>query len=107
LFEQTFNVNASISSGSSSIGVSLNTSKVEEELEEEQTEFDVILTSINPDKPLSVIKCTRQVTGRPLKECKELVMNTPTTILKGVSKEKAEEVKKIYESEGVPYITIK
>lgn len=105
--EQTFNVNASISAASSSSGGSSNTSKVEEEPVEEKTEFDVILLSHHPDKLINSIKCTRKVTGLGLRESKNLAVAAPVTILQGVSKEKAEEVKKIFESEGVTEIEIK
>ena len=59
---------------------------------EEQTEFDVILTSAG-DQKIKVIKAVREVTGLGLKEAKELVDNTPKAIKEGASKEEAEEVK--------------
>ena len=58
---------------------------------EEQTEFDVILTSAG-DQKIKVIKAVREVTGLGLKEAKELVDNTPKAIKEGASKEEAEEV---------------
>ncbi len=59
---------------------------------EEQTEFDVILTSFGSSK-LGVIKAVREVTGLGLKEAKELVEGCPKPIKNGVSKEEAEKIK--------------
>ena len=66
---------------------------------EEQTEFDVILTSAG-DQKIKVIKAVREVTGLGLKEAKELVDNTPKAIKEGASKEEAEEVKAKLEEVG-------
>ena len=66
---------------------------------EEQTEFDVILTSAG-DQKIKVIKVVREITGLGLKEAKELVDNTPKAIKEGVSKEEAEEVKAKLEEVG-------
>ncbi len=67
---------------------------------EEQTEFDVILTSAG-DKKVQVIKVVREVTGLGLKEAKEVVDNAPKPVKEKVSKEEAEELKaKIIEAGG-------
>ncbi|BBG66686.1 LSU ribosomal protein L7/L12 [Hydrogenimonas sp.] len=66
---------------------------------EEQTEFDVILTSPGAKK-INVIKVVREVTGLGLKEAKEAVDNAPTTIKEGASKEEAEELKAKFEEAG-------
>ena len=66
---------------------------------EEQTEFDVILTTIG-DKKINVIKVVREVTSLGLKEAKELVESAPTKIKEGVNKEEAEEIKKKFEGAG-------
>ena len=66
---------------------------------EEQTEFDVILSSIG-DKKINVIKVVREVTSLGLKEAKELVESAPTKVKEGVNKEEAEEVKKKFEDAG-------
>lgn len=59
---------------------------------EEQTEFDVILSSPG-DQKIKVIKVVREITGLGLKEAKDLVDNTPKAVKEGVSKEEAEELK--------------
>jgi len=67
--------------------------------EEEQTEFDVVLTGAGPKK-INVIKVVRAITGLGLKEAKAAVEETPTTIKEAVSKEEAEELKKQLEEAG-------
>jgi len=65
----------------------------------EQTEFDVMLTSIG-EKKVSVIKAVRAITGLGLKEAKGLVDNAPSAIKEGVSKGDAEEAVKQLEEAG-------
>ncbi len=66
---------------------------------EEQTEFNVVLTSAG-DKKINVIKVVRAVTGLGLKEAKAATEETPSVIKEGVSKEEAEEIKKQFEEAG-------
>ncbi len=56
---------------------------------EEQTEFDVVLTSAG-EKKVNAIKAVREITGLGLKEAKELVESAPKAVKEGVSKEDAE-----------------
>ena len=67
--------------------------------EEEQTEFDVELTSAGASK-IKVIKAVREITGLGLKEAKEVVDNAPRVVKEGVSKEEAEELKAKLEEVG-------
>ena len=67
--------------------------------EEEKTEFDVILTDAGANK-INVIKVVRALTGLGLKEAKEKVDSTPSTIKEAVSKEDADEAKKQLEEAG-------
>jgi LSU ribosomal protein L12P len=60
---------------------------------EEQTEFDVIMTSFGENK-VAVIKAVRGITGLGLKEAKDAVEGVPTTVKEAVSKAEAEDVKK-------------
>ena len=64
----------------------------EEAKEEEQTEFDVILTSAG-DKKIQVIKVVRDLTGLVLKEAKAVVDEAPKPVKEKVSKEEADAVK--------------
>ena len=66
---------------------------------EEQTEFDVMLTSFG-DKKINVIKAVREVTSLGLKDAKELVESAPVAVKEGVSKEEADEVKTKLEDAG-------
>jgi large subunit ribosomal protein L7/L12 len=66
---------------------------------EEQTEFDVILTSFGDNK-VSVIKAVRALTGLGLKEAKGAVESAPTPVKEAVTKDEAEEVKKTLEEAG-------
>jgi len=69
------------------------------EAAEEKTEFDVVLTDAGAKK-INVIKAVRAITGLGLKEAKEAVESTPTTVKEGVDKETAEETKKALEEAG-------
>ena len=67
--------------------------------EEEQTEFDVILQEIGPQK-IQVIKAVRELTGLGLREAKEAVEAAPNPIRQAVSKEEAEAAKAKLEEVG-------
>ena len=66
---------------------------------EEQTEFDVILTSGGSEK-IKVIKEVRAITSLGLKEAKDLVEGTPAPLKQAVSKAEAEDIKKKIEAVG-------
>jgi len=69
------------------------------EAAEEQTEFEVVLTSFG-EKKINVIKEVRVITALGLKEAKDLVESAPKTVKEGVKKEEAEEIKKKLEDAG-------
>src|SRR5690625_5778792 len=62
------------------------------EVEEEQSEFDVVLADVGAAK-IKVVKAVREITGLGLKDAKDLVDNAPGPIKEGVDKEEAEEMK--------------
>ena len=66
---------------------------------EEQTEFDVILTTFG-DKKIQVIKEIRAITGLGLKEAKALVEGVPAPVKEGIVKEDAEKIKEQLEAAG-------
>ena len=66
---------------------------------EEQTEFDVVLSSFG-EKKVAVIKAVRAITSLGLKEAKDLVESAPAPIKEGVAKDEAEELKKQLEDAG-------
>jgi large subunit ribosomal protein L7/L12 len=66
---------------------------------EAKSEFDVVLTSAGGSK-LAVVKLVKELTGLGLKEAKDLVDNTPSSIKEAVSKDDAEGLKKSLEEAG-------
>jgi len=66
---------------------------------EEQTEFNVIMTSFGANK-VNVIKAIRAITGLGLKEAKDMVEGVPATVKEGVSKADAADIKKQLEEAG-------
>ncbi len=66
---------------------------------EEQTEFNVVMTSFGANK-VGVIKVVRGLTGLGLKEAKDLVEGAPSTVKEGVSKDEAASIKKELEEAG-------
>ncbi|GEM53622.1 50S ribosomal protein L7/L12 [Empedobacter brevis] len=69
------------------------------EAAEEQSEFDVILKEAGASK-LAVVKLVKELTGKGLKEAKDLVDSTPATVKEAVSKDEAEALKKQLEEAG-------
>ncbi|MDK1024655.1 MAG: 50S ribosomal protein L7/L12 [Gammaproteobacteria bacterium] len=67
--------------------------------EEEQTEFDVIITAAG-EKKVSAIKVVRAITGLGLKEAKAVVDDAPSPVKEGVTREEAEELKNQLEEAG-------
>ena len=59
---------------------------------EEQTEFDVLMTSFGAEK-IKVIKEVRAITGLGLAEAKALVESVPAKIKEGVNKDEANGIK--------------
>ncbi|MDY0257919.1 50S ribosomal protein L7/L12 [Gudongella oleilytica] len=68
-------------------------------VEEEKTEFDVILTSAGAEK-IKVIKVVRELTGLGLKEAKDLVDGAPKPVKEAASKEEAASMKAKLEEVG-------
>ena len=66
---------------------------------EEQTEFEVVLTEIGPNK-IPVIKVVRELTGLGLKEAKDVVDAAPKAVKEGVDKDEADAIAKKFEEAG-------
>jgi len=94
-FEETFDVTAAAPVAVAAAG----DGAAGGEAAEEQTEFDVVLTSAG-DKKIAVIKEVRGITGLGLKEAKDLVEAAPKAVLEGVEKDAAEEAKTKIEEAG-------
>jgi large subunit ribosomal protein L7/L12 len=67
--------------------------------EEEQTEFDVTLREIGPNK-INVIKAVREVTSLGLREAKELVESAPSRVKESVNRDEANAIKAKLEEAG-------
>ena len=96
--EEAFGVSAAAPVAMTTVqGVAATAEAAEEE--EEQTEFNVLLEEIGPNK-INVIKAVRQHTTLGLKEAKELVESAPTTIKEAIDKDSADEIKAKLEEAG-------
>ena len=93
-FEDRFEVTAAVPMAAAAVAATAAAP-----VEEEQDEFDVVLTGFG-DKKIGVIKEVRAITKLGLKEAKELVEAAPKAVLEGVSKEDAEKAKEILEAAG-------
>lgn len=67
--------------------------------EEEQTEFDVILTDVGANK-IQVIKAVRELTSLGLKEAKDLVDGAPKPVKQAVTKDEANAARTKLEEAG-------
>jgi large subunit ribosomal protein L7/L12 len=94
-FEETFEVTAAAPVAVAAAGPAAGGG----EAAEEQTEFDVVLTSAG-EKKIQVIKEVRGLTSLGLKEAKELVEAAPKAVLEGVDKAAAEAAKESLEGAG-------
>jgi len=72
---------------------------------EEKTDFNVELTSAGANK-IAVIKVVREITGKGLKEAKDLVDKAPQVVKEAAPKADAEDVKKKLEEAGAQ-VTLK
>jgi large subunit ribosomal protein L7/L12 len=96
-FEEEFDVTAAAPVAVAAPGAA--GAGAEEVPEEEQTSFDVVLTSAG-DKKIQVIKEVRALTSLGLREAKDLVDNAPNAVLEGVDREAAEAAKETLEGVG-------
>mgnify|MGYP001565906731 CR=1 FL=1 len=69
------------------------------ESEEEKTSFNVQLKDAGAQK-IQVIKAVREITGKGLKEAKDLVDSAPSMIKEGATKDEANDIKKKVEEAG-------
>ena len=67
--------------------------------DDEQTEFDVNLAEIGPNK-INVIKAVREITSLGLREAKELVESAPARVKEAVAKDEADSIKAKLEEAG-------
>ncbi|HXG44668.1 MAG TPA: 50S ribosomal protein L7/L12 [Gemmatimonadales bacterium] len=94
-FKTKFNVTAAIAAAPAAGGAAGGAAPAAEE----KTDFTVVLKE-GGAKKIQVIKVVRELTSLGLKEAKDLVDNTPSTIKEGVPKAEAEEMKRKLEEQG-------
>jgi large subunit ribosomal protein L7/L12 len=70
------------------------------EAKPEQTEFTLVLKTVDANKKIAVIKEVRAITGLGLKEAKDLVDGAPKNLKEKISKADAENAKKQLEGAG-------
>ena len=75
-------------------------------VEENKTEFDVLLEVVPAAKKIAILKVVRSLTGLGLIEAKGLVESAPKVLKESVSKEDAEDIKQKLEDAGAT-VTIK
>jgi large subunit ribosomal protein L7/L12 len=91
--KETWGVTAMVAAGPAGAGAAAAP------VEEEKTEFDVILKSVDAAKKIGVIKEVRAITGLGLAEAKALTENGGN-IKEGISKDDAAKLKKQLEDAG-------
>ena len=96
--EEKFDVSASAPAAVAAVATTGNGAESSDK-EEEQTEFDLILTSYGDNK-IAVIKVVRAITGLGLKDAKDIVEKAPSTIKEAISKKEVEEMTKQLEDSG-------
>lgn len=92
--EETFGVSAAAMATAGA-----GTASTEEVVQEEKTEFDVVMKSFG-DQKIKVIKEVRAITGLGLADAKALVEGIPARIKEQASKEDAEAIKAQLEAVG-------
>jgi large subunit ribosomal protein L7/L12 len=91
--ETTFGVSAAPVAAAPAAGASNGAAAPAAPVEEEKTEFDVILTAVGPNK-INVIKAVREVVpGLGLKEAKAVVDEAPKAVKEGVAREEADAIR--------------
>ncbi len=96
LIEDTFNVDASRSQVNLPVLINLIPDK--KQIETQQTEFDVVLEEVAPNKKISILKLVREIKGLGLKEAKDFVENLPQTVKTGIAIAEAENIKQQLEA---------
>eukprot|EP00316_Scyphosphaera_apsteinii_P022668 CAMPEP_0119309242 /NCGR_PEP_ID=MMETSP1333-20130426/14407_1 /TAXON_ID=418940 /ORGANISM="Scyphosphaera apsteinii, Strain RCC1455" /LENGTH=165 /DNA_ID=CAMNT_0007313179 /DNA_START=59 /DNA_END=556 /DNA_ORIENTATION=- len=105
--EETFDVDASAGGGGGMMMMAPGAAPVADApVEEEKTEFDLVLESFPADKKIAVLKVVRELTGLGLKEAKEAVESVPKAVKEGAPKADCEEAAKKLEDLGAK-VTLK
>ena len=97
--EEEFGVSAAAPVAMATVQGVAGTAEAAAQVEDEQSEFNVMLQEIGPNK-INVIKAVREETTLGLKEAKELVESAPTAIKEGITQEDANTLKEKLEGAG-------
>jgi large subunit ribosomal protein L7/L12 len=92
--EEKFGVSASSFAQSAGAGQSAGA-----DAEEEKDSFTVVLNNPGGSK-IQVIKALREITGKGLKDAKDMTDNVPINVKEGATKAEAEDIKKKIEDAG-------
>ncbi len=95
--EEKFGVSAAAPVAVAAAGPAVEAEAAPEE--EEQTEFDVVLSDVG-DQKIQVIKVVRELTNLGLREAKAVVDGAPAPVLEKVSKDDAASAKERLEAVG-------
>ena len=102
--EDVFGVDASVSNTGMVMMDPSASSGTSDAVEQEQTEFDVLLEAVPAPKKIAILKVVRSLTGLGLIEAKKLVESTPKVLKEGISKEDAEDIKEKLETAGATIV---
>ena len=99
VLEEKFGVSAAAPVAMAAVGSAQGAAAGDAGAAEEKSEFDVELKAAG-DSKISVIKIVREITGKGLKEAKDMVDGAPKVIKEKAPKKDAEELKKKLEEAG-------
>jgi len=95
MFEERFNVSAAAAAP-----VAVAVAAAEGEAASGASETNKVVMTSAGQKKIQVIKEIKEITGKGLKECKELADSLPATIKEGVSNDEAASIKEKLEAAG-------
>lgn len=100
VLEEKFGVSATMMAAPSAVGGATGQVAGEDAgTAEEKDSYSVVLKEAGQAK-IQVIKAVKEITGKGLKEAKDLVDAAPAVIKEGIKKEEAEDIKKKVEEAG-------
>ncbi|WP_185863116.1 50S ribosomal protein L7/L12 [Blattabacterium cuenoti] len=89
-----------IEAATTSIKMDNTSSEKEKTYEKEEKNFFNIILKSSGNSKLSVVKLVKEITGKGLKESKDLVDNIPSLLKESVNKKEAEDFKNRFEEIG-------
>jgi large subunit ribosomal protein L7/L12 len=103
--EETFGVDASAPAGGGMVmAAPQGAGGGEEEAEEAQTNFDVVISDVDDSQRIGAIKVLRGLTDLGLKEAKDAMSNLPYTVMEGKPRETCDDAKSQLEEAGATVV---